>query len=70
MAFSDARLVQDLSMRMVKRGLIVVEANDGRKFSLMLVEKPQVVQELIRRTLAHPVVRVESRTDPEPPTDE
>lgn len=60
MAFSDARLYRNLSMRMVNRGLIMVDANDGRKFNLLLVENPVVVQDLIRRTLAHPVVRVES----------
>jgi hypothetical protein len=70
MAFSDARLMRNWAMRLVNRGMIIVEANDDRKFHLLLIEKPQTVQELIRRTLAHPVVRVESRTDTEPPADE
>jgi hypothetical protein len=69
MAFSDARLLRNWAMRLVNRGMIIVEANDGRKFNLLLIEKPQVVQELTRRTLAHPVVRVESRTDIEPPSE-
>ncbi len=60
MAFSDARLYRNLSMRIVNRGMIVVDANDGRKFNLLLIENPIVVQDLIRRTLAHPIVRVES----------
>ena len=63
MAFSDARLFRNWGMRIVNRGLLIVDANDGRKFNLLLIEKPQVVQELIRRTLAHPVVRVESNTE-------
>jgi hypothetical protein len=63
MAFSDSPLFRNWAMRLVNRGLLVVEANDGRKFNLILIEKPQMVQELIRRTLAHPVVRVESNTD-------
>jgi hypothetical protein len=63
MAFSDARLFRNWAMRLVNRGLIVVDANDGRKFNLLLIERPVVVQDLIRRTLAHPVVRVESNRD-------
>jgi len=59
MAFSDARLIRNWQMRVVERGLIIVDANDGRKFQLLMIEKPLEVQELIRRTLAHPVVRIE-----------
>jgi hypothetical protein len=63
MAFSDARLFRNWAMRIVNRGLIIVDANDGRKFNLLLIENAVVVQDLIRRTLAHPVVRVESNRD-------
>ncbi|MFI5421359.1 MAG: hypothetical protein ACHQ1H_10375 [Nitrososphaerales archaeon] len=68
MAFSDARLFRNWAMRIVNRGLIIVDANDGRKFNLLLIEKAVMVQDLIRRTLAHPVVRVESNRDL-PPED-
>jgi hypothetical protein len=64
-AFSDARLIMPLSSRLVHRGKIIVDANDERHFTLLLVKNPLVVQNLIRRTLGHPVVRVES---PSPPT--
>ncbi|MHB1909042.1 MAG: hypothetical protein ACYCQJ_09265 [Nitrososphaerales archaeon] len=59
MAFSDARLIRTWSLRMVKRGLIIVEANDGRRFFLNYVKDPLQVQSLIRSTLAHPTVRTE-----------
>jgi hypothetical protein len=59
MAFSDARLYRSWEMRIVKRGQIIVEANDGRKFYLHLVKDPMRVQYLIRETLGHPTVRTE-----------
>jgi hypothetical protein len=57
MAFSDARLIRTLGLRIAGRGLIIVDANDGRHFYLRYVKSPLDVQELIRRTLAHPTVR-------------
>jgi hypothetical protein len=62
-AFSDARLIMPLSLRLVNRGKIIVDANDERHFTLLLVKNPMVIQNLIRRTLGHPVVRVESTSD-------
>ena len=59
-AFSDARLFMPLSLRLVGRGKIIVDANDERHFTLLLIKNPVEVQNLIRRTLAHPVVRVEA----------
>ncbi len=59
MAFSDARLVRTLTLRLAGRGDIIVDANDGRHFQLKLIEKPQQVQTIIRRTLGHPIVRLE-----------
>ena len=59
MAFSDARLIRTWSLRIAKRGLIIVEANDGRRFFLNYVKDPMQVQSLIRSTLAHPTVRTE-----------
>ena len=64
MAFSDARLNMPLSLRIVKRGTIVVDTNDNRHFKLLLIVDPLTVQGLIRRTLGHPVVRVESPAPP------
>jgi len=59
MAFSDARLTRTLGMRIVGRGRIVVEANDGRRFELKMIKDPTQVQSLIRSSLSHPTVRVE-----------
>ncbi len=64
MAFSDARLEMPVSLRLLRRGNIIVDSNDNRHFRLLLIENPMTVQDLIRRTLGHPVVRVES---PGPP---
>lgn len=64
MAFSDARLNLPLFMRIVKRGNIIVDTNDNRHFPLLLIKEPAEVQNLIRRTLGHPVVRVESPSPP------
>jgi hypothetical protein len=64
MAFSDARLNLPLSMRLVHRGNIIVDTNDSRHFRLLLLKDPVTVQSLIRRTLGHPVVRVESPSPP------
>jgi hypothetical protein len=59
MAFSDARLVRTWLLRLAGRGLIIVEANDGRRFYLRYIENPLEVQSLIRKTLSHPTVRTE-----------
>jgi hypothetical protein len=59
MAFSDARLVRTLGMRVVGRSLIVVEANDGRRFEMRMIKDGPNVQSLIRSNLSHPMVRVE-----------
>jgi len=59
MAFSDAKLTRTLGMRLLGRGRIVVEANDGRKFELKLLKDSANVQQLIRANLSHPTVRVE-----------
>jgi len=64
MAFSDARLNMPLSLRIVKRGNIIVDTNDNRHFKLLLIVDPLTVQNLIRRTLGHPVVRIESPAPP------
>ncbi len=67
MAFSDARLIRTWTSRLTKRGLIIVDANDGRHFQLQLIQKPGLVQGLIRRNLGRPMVRIENRYYP---TDE
>ena len=59
MAFSDARLIRTLGMRLVRRSLIIVEANDGRRFELVMLKDGQNVQALIRSNLSHPTVRLE-----------
>jgi hypothetical protein len=59
MAFSDAKLTRTLGMRIVGRGRIVVEANDGRRFEMKLIKDSSEVQSLIRSNLSHPTVRVE-----------
>jgi hypothetical protein len=59
MAFSDARLVRTVGMRVVGRSLIVVEANDGRRFEMRMIKDGLNVQSLIRSNLSHPRVRVE-----------
>jgi hypothetical protein len=58
-AFSDARLIRTLALRIVHRGLIIIDANDGRHFYLRYIKNPLEVQSLIRRTLAHPTVKTE-----------
>ncbi len=58
-AFSDARLVRTWSLRLAGRGLIIVEANDGRRFYLRYIKNPLEVQSLIRKNLAHPTIRTE-----------
>jgi hypothetical protein len=57
MAFSDARLYRSLWQRLIGMGTIVVEANDGRRFTLSYVRNPLNVQQLIRNTMARPRVR-------------
>jgi hypothetical protein len=64
MAFSDARLELPVSLRLLRRGNIIVDTNDNRHFKLLLIENPLNVQSLIRRTLGHPVVRIESPSPP------
>ena len=59
MAFSDARLFRTLGFRIVKRGNVIVDTNDQRHFQLQLIENPVAVQDLIRRTLSHPIVRLD-----------
>ncbi len=59
MAFSDARLFRSWTMRLVHRGLIIVDANDGRHFYLRLIKDPLQVQSLIRTTLSRPRVRMD-----------
>lgn len=61
MAFSDARLVRTLGMRIVGRSLIVIEANDGRKFDMRMLKDGLNVQTLIRSNLSHPTVRVDKQ---------
>ena len=45
MAFSDARLVMPLSLRVVSRANIIVDANDDRHFKLLLIENAIEVPE-------------------------
>ena len=59
MAFSDAKLIRTLGMRIVGRSMIIVEANDGRKFEMRMLEDGANVQTLIRNNLSHPTVRLE-----------
>lgn len=59
MAFSDAKLIRTLGMRIVGRSLIVIEANDGRKFEMRMLKDGANVQSLVRSNLSHPTVRVE-----------
>ncbi len=59
MAFSDAKLIRTLGMRIVGRSTIIIEANDGRKFELRMLKDAVNVQNLIRSNLSHPTVRVE-----------
>jgi hypothetical protein len=59
MAFSDAKLIRTLGMRIVGRSTIIVEANDGRKFEMRMLEDGANVQTLIRNNLSHPTVRLE-----------
>lgn len=68
MAFSDARLSMPITLRLLKRGNIMVDTNDDRHFKLLLLEDPLTVQGLIRQTLGHPVVRLESPAPPSPPS--
>ena len=59
MAFSDARLIRTIGMRIVGRSLIIVEANDGRRFEMKMLKDGPNVQALIRSNLSHPTVRLE-----------
>ena len=58
-AFSDARLIRTLEMRIVGRGLIIIEANDERRFEMRMIKDAVNVQALIRRTLSHPTVKID-----------
>lgn len=59
MGFSDARLYRPWTLRLFKRGNIIVDTNDKRHFELSLLENPEQVQSLIRGSLSHPTVRIE-----------
>jgi hypothetical protein len=59
MAFSDARLIRTLGMRLVRRSTIIIEANDGRRFEMRMLRDGTNVQSLIRNNLSHPTVRME-----------
>jgi hypothetical protein len=59
MAFSDARLIRSLGMRIVGRSTIIIEANDGRKFEMKMIKDGFNVQTLIRSNLSHPTVRID-----------
>jgi hypothetical protein len=61
MAFSDARLIRSLGMRIVGRSLIIIEANDGRKFEMKMLKDGVNVQTLIRSNLSHPTVRIDKQ---------
>jgi hypothetical protein len=41
-AFSDARLIRTFLLRIAGRGMIIVEANDGRRFYLKFVKNPSL----------------------------
>ena len=61
MAFSDARLLRTLGMRIVGRSTIIIEANDGRRFEMRMLKDGVGVQTLIRNNLSHPTVRIEKQ---------
>lgn len=61
MAFSDARLVRTLGLRIIGLSSIIVEANDGRRFEMRMILEGARVQSLIRSTLSHPTVRVDGQ---------
>ena len=58
MAFSDARLIRTWVLRLVNKGLIIIDTNDGRHFQLKYIRNAMEVQSLIRQTLGHPSVRI------------
>lgn len=59
MAFSDARLIRTVSLRLIRRGHIIVDANDERHFHLRMIKDPLAVQSLIRTTLSRPRVKTD-----------
>jgi hypothetical protein len=59
MAFSDAKLIRTLGMRIVRRSTIIIEANDGRRFEMRMLRDGNNVQALIRNNLSHPTVRMD-----------
>ena len=61
-AFSDARLIRTLEMRLVGRAKIIVEANDERRFEMDMIKDALRVQSLIRRTLSHPTVKIDKES--------
>jgi hypothetical protein len=69
MAFSDARLIRTWELRLANRSNILVEANDGRKFLLQLIERGVDIQTMIRRILAHPTVRIEGNSSQPRPSN-
>ncbi len=61
-AFSDARLIRTLEMRIVGRAKIIIEANDERRFEMDMIKDALRVQSLIRRTLSHPTVKIDKES--------
>lgn len=66
MAFSDARLIRTIGMRLVGRSLIIVDTNDNRHFELRMVKDGMKVQAMIRDSLGHPTVRLDPRSNVAP----
>lgn len=62
MAFSDARLIRTLEMRVVGRSAIVIEANDERRFQMRMIKDALRVETLIRRTLSHATVKIDKES--------
>ncbi len=59
MAFSDAKLIRTVGMRIVRRSMIIIEANDGRRFEMRMLRDGNNVQALIRNNLSHPTVKMD-----------
>ncbi len=58
MSFSDARLFRSWSLRLAKRGNIIVDTNDQRHFMLRLLRDPVQAQAMIRSAMGKPTVRI------------
>lgn len=65
MAFSDARLIRTLEMRVVGRSTIVIEANDERRFEMRMIKDALRVQTLIRGISSHPTIRIDKESPAE-----